>query len=318
MWLPWQRRLMNAAGSDGAAGGGTGSGGEGQGGATGAAGSTGGDATGKPAGSILSGGATGAAGAQGTGQGAGAGTGTAADAAWNWIDGVAGTGEKPAWLKGDKFKTVAAQAEAYVAAEAQLGPAAGFFGAAPAEGYKAPALPQGMEGAFDAEAPLFKAFSEFAKKEGISQAGFEKLALFYAQTEAAEAEAEGARLSEALTKLGGNLEPRLEAIKGYVEQHVGAEGFAALDAAIGTNVQAFAALEKLIAVAANDGRLAGGGGATGPGFTRADADKAMFETVADGPNKGQRRYDVDANHRQRVDEMFKKLFPGESNQQQVG
>lgn len=312
MWHIW-RRYMNAAGTDGGAGGGGGAAGTGT-----AGGQAGGDGA-KPAGGILSGAAGGAAGGQASGQGAGAGAGGgAAPAPWHWNDGVAGTGDRPAWYKGDKFKTVAAQAEAYVAAEAQLGPAAGFFGAPPAEGYKAPALPQGMEGAFDTEAPLFKSFSEFAKKEGISQQGFEKLALFYAQTEAAEAEAEAARLSEALGKLGANLQPRLDAIRGYIEQHVGAEGFTALDAAIGNNVEAFGVLEKLIAVAANDGRLAGGGGATGAGFTKADIEAKRYAKVESGPNKGQDRYDVDEAYRKEVDAMWTKLYPGETNQQQVG
>lgn len=316
MW--WMsRQFRNAAAGDAGTGGGEGGAGGGGTGTAGGSGQAGGGAGAKPT-SLLSGGAAGTGTAA-----AGAGTGTAAAGAgeaspWLWNEGVPATGEKPTWYKADKYKSVAEQAAALPGLEAKLGPAATFFGAPEGGVYAPPALPAGLEGTFDTDAPLFKAFSEFAKSKGLSQQGFNELAQFYAQQEAAEAEAEATRLSESLAQLGANLQPRIDAIRGYVEQHAGAEGFAALDAAIGGNVAAFQALEKLISVAANDGRLSGGTGSSGLGFTRADADKAMFEKVAEGPNTGQRRYDVDAAHRQRVDEMFKKLYPGESAAQQVG
>lgn len=299
----WKRkhRLMDKAGGDGAAGGGQGSGDAGGGGGNQGGQNAGGTTNG---GTILSG-----AGGQQQQNGNAGGD----QNAWFWNEGVPGTGDRPGWYKGDKYKSVAEQAAALPGLEAKLGPAAAFFGAPQDGKYVMPKLPDGVAGEWDAEAPLTKAFLDFAKKEGLSQAGVDKLANFYAATMAQESAASEAALSDAVAKLGENLPQRIEAVKTYVTAKVGAEGFAALDAALGTDVAAFQAFEKLIAGVANDPRLASGGGSIGLGFTRADVEKAQFEVYADGPLKGQKKYDHDAAHREKVDGMWKKLFPGDGH-----
>lgn len=316
MWRRW--RLMAPAGADGGGAGGQGSG-TGAGAGTGQGAGTG-TGEGKPAGggTILSGGAPGAGAGQGNGQGAaGAGAGAGAGStAWNWAEGVVGTGERPAWFKGDKYKSVSEQAAALPGLEAKLGAAAAFFGAPEGGRYAAPTIAAELKDKFqlDPESGLFKAFSDFAAKKGLSQAGFDELANLYAGVVVAEGEAEEASLADALGKLGANVAQRIDAVRTYVTAQVGAEGFAALDAALGTNVAAFQAFEKLIAQQANDPRLAAAGGSTGLGFSRADIEKAQFEVYADGPLKGQRKYDHDAAHRTKVDDMWRKLFPGEGHQ----
>lgn len=309
MWKQFTRR-MAPAGADGGGGGGSGSGDGG--GADGKGGQGGGDGKG---GTILSGGANAAGGAGKGGEGgqggdAGAGGGNA----WLWNEGVPGTGDRPAWYKGDKYKSVAEQAAALPGLEAKLGPAAAFFGAPQDGKYSMPKMPEGVTGEWDMEAPLTKAFMDFAKKEGLSQAGVDKLAGFYAATMALENQQAEVQLSEALGKLGENVGARIEAIKTYVTAKLGAEGFAALDEALGTNVAAFQAFEKLVALQANDPRLAGSGGDPGLGFTKEDVLKEQFKVFEDGPLKGQKLYDHDQAHREKVDGMWKKLYPGDGHQ----
>lgn len=300
-------RLMEKAGADGGAGGGGGD--PGAGGGTGGAGGTGdgkGGSSSGDGGTLLSSGGK-PAGSDGQGGGK-------PGDGWLWNEGVPGTGDRPGWYKADKYKSIAEQAAALPGLEAKLGPAAAFFGA-PADGkYTMPKMPDGVAGEWDADSPLTKGFLEFAKAEGLSQAGVDKLASFYAKTMAAESAAEEERLSDALSKLGENISTRIEAVKTYVTAKLGAEGFAALDAALGTNVAAFQAFEKLIAGVANDPRLAASGGSTGLGFTREDIEREQFKVYEDGPLKGQKIYDHDKAHRAKVDDMWRKLFPGDGHQ----
>jgi len=304
----WQLllRLMAPAGSDGAAGGGSGSGD--------GAGASGGDGSGQgdnqgDAGTLLSSGQQ--QGQQGGQQGSSSGAG---DKAWLWNEGVPGTGDRPDWYKADKYKSIAEQAAALPGLEAKLGPAAGFFGAPQDGNYKLPAMPEGVDGEWDPESPLTKGFIEFAKAEGFSQAGVDKLLGFYAKTMAAEQEASDVALADAMSQLGENIGTRIEAVRTYVTAKLGQEGFDALDKVLGTDVAAFQAFEKLIAGVANDPRLAASGGSAGLGFTRADIEREQYKTYEDGPNKGKRVYEVDPEHRKKVDEMWRKLFPGDGHQ----
>lgn len=312
-----------------------GGGGGGQGGGAGSG--TGDDKGGKGAGAgdgdkggiLASGGKGAGAGAgddKGGKGGAGDGTGGAGDKTpWLWADGTPGVGDRPAWYKGDKYKTIAAQAEAAVAHEAKLGKAAELIGApVDAEGKPAAyALPDvkgvkeldGWE--WDAEDPLLKGFQAEAAAMGLSQKAFDKIATMYAKGMAEQQEAAELHLSEALQKLGPNVEQRVAAVQQFITAKIGAEGFATLDAAIGTNVEAFQALAQIVGLASNDARLAGGGGSGGGvGFTRKDIETEQFKTYDKGhPLAGQRVYDHDAEHRKKVDGMWGKLFPGEDVQQ---
>lgn len=262
-------------------------------------------------------GASGAAGSS-SGEGAGAGQGQGQGnqpAAWQLTEGVAGTGDKPAWFKSDKFKSVDKQAEAYAGLEAKLGAAAELIGA-PEGDYAVPALPQGMDGEVDPTDPLLVGFSKVAKGMGLSQKAYEQVVQHMRGVITEQAKAEEARLSEAISQLGANLPQRVSAVQTYVTQHLGAEAFTALDNAIGTDAAAFQALEKLIAKAGGDAQLAGDGGNSGIGFTKADAEAERYKVFPEGHQlAGKRMYDHDAAHRAKVDGMWKKLFPGEDRQQ---
>lgn len=323
----WKRniwiRLLAPDDGKGGGGGGEGAGAGAGNGGQGAGDGKGGDGSGQGAG-ILKGGAAGAGGEDGKGGAAGAGDGTGAggDKPWLWADNVPGNGTVPPWFKGDKYKTVDAQARAAVELETKLGPAAEFFGAPKDDkgqptAYKLPELKNDkgeVTWQWDAEDPRIKGFQEFATKRGISQKGFDEILTWYAGVEAQQTEAAELELSEALGKLGNNVAQRVAAVQKYVTAQVGEEGFNALDAALGTSVDAFKAFEKLIALQANDARLAGSGGKPGVGFSKADIQAEQFKLYTDGPLKGQKLYDHDAEHRKKVDGMWQQLFPGEDVQ----
>lgn len=267
-------------------------------------------------------GASGGAGSSNGDQGQGAGQGQQQQQqqgqapAWSWAEGVAGQGDRPAWFKGDKFKSVAAQAEAYAGLETKLGPAAELIGAPQDGKYAVPALPQGMDGEVDESDPLLVGFSKVAADMGLSQKAYEKVVQHMRGVIVEQANAENARLSEAISQLGANLPARVSAVQTYVTQHLGAEAFKALDDAIGTNADAFQALEKLIQKAGGDAQLANEGGTGGLGFTKAEVEAERYKVFPEGHQlAGKRMYDHDAAHRQKVDGMWKKLFPGEDRQQ---
>jgi hypothetical protein len=317
----WKRYRLMAPDDGKGGGGGGGQGGAGSGGGDG--GKPGDDGKGGDGKGILAGGAAGAGGDDGKGGKPGAGAGTGADGdAWMWAENVPGSGTRPPWLKADKYKTVDAQARAAVELETKLGPAAEFFGApkndkGEAVAYALPEIKNDKgEVVFewDAEDPRVKGFQEFATKRGLSQKGFDEILSWYAGVEGEQHAAAELELSDALGKLGNNVAARVSAVQKYVTAQVGEEGFAALDGALGTNVEAFKAFEKLIALQANDARLAGSGGKPGVGFSKADIQAEQFKVYADGPLKGQKLYDHDANHRAKVDGMWSQLFPGDDVQ----
>lgn len=324
----WWRLSQSTDGSGSGDGGGAGAGGSGSGQQGGGSGDGAGAGDGKPAGGLMSGGAgqSGAgAGDQGDGAGAGGagaggkpGEGAGGEPGpWLWADEVPGTGTAPPWYKADKYKSVAEQARSAVELEKKLGPAAELIGA-PEGDYTLPAPPDGVKGAFDPEDPMLKAFQAEAKAMGLSQKAFERVLGSVASAIAQEEAAEAASIADAIAALGNNASQRITAVQNYVTTTLGAEAFAALDAAIGTDVKAYQALEQLVARASGDAQLSGLPGKSGPGFNRQDVEAEQFKVFPEGHNlAGKRMYDHDKAHRAKVDAMWKELFPGD-NRQEVG
>lgn len=321
------RVLLEKAGGDGAAGGGGagGAGGAGAGGGqgggsimssgAGAGGGTGGAAGGGGAGGAGAGGQGGGAGAGGAGGagGSGAGGGTAE---WFYADGVKGTGAKPEWLDA-RYKTVDEQAKAYVEAAKKIGPAAELIGA-PEGDYALPEVTLGAGGKWewDAKDPMLVAFSKAAKEAGLSQKAFEKLAAPVARALAEADIAEEQSLADALASLGNNVAQRVTAVGQFLTAKLGADGFAALDGAVGKDAKAFAQLERLVALAAGDARLSDLPGSGGAGFSRAEIEAEQYKVFPEGhPLAGKRMYEHDKAHREKVDGMWKKLYPGEDRTQ---
>lgn len=312
---------MTGQAGGGAPGGGSGGGAPGQGG--------GGQGAPAAGGSILSGGTPPAGGAPGNGdqgapaggQGGGApagggapGGGQGTPQEWLWSEGVKGTGDRPAWFKGDKFQTVDKQAAAYVELEAKLGPAAQLIGA-PEKDYAVPPLPQGMEGEVNADDPLLKGFSKVAKDMGLSQKAYDQVVNHMRGVIVGMQQEEQTRLSESIAQLGANVPARVDAVKTYITSTLGQDAFNALDQAVGTNAAAFKAVEALVAKLAGDARLATDGGTSGVGFSKQDVETERYKVFPDGHKlKGKVMYDHDPAHRAKVDGMWKKLYPGEDRQ----
>lgn len=316
MWR-FMTRLMAPAGGDGSGGGG----GSGDGGAGGKPGGDGG----KPGegGTILSSGGkvAGAGGGDDKAGGKGAGGGTGDGDAWNWGENIPGAGVRPPWLKHDKYKTVEAQARAAAELETKLGPHGELIGA-PVDDKGQPVaykLPEFKDDKgqplweWDTEDPALKGFQAEALAMGLSQKAFERVISTYAKAEMEKSAAAELQLSEALQKAGPNIAVRVQAVEQFVTAKVGPDGFKLLDNALGTNVAAFQAFEKIVALASNDARLAGPGGKPST-LTKADIQAEQFKTYDDGPLKGQKIYDHDAQHRAKVDKMWAEAFPGDDFQ----
>lgn len=312
MWKLFMRLMApEGDGSGGGAGGAAGDGGKpgGNGGDAGAGQGQG------DKGILASGGSAGAGAGDVKGAAAGADKGTQGDPSkpWSWAEGVPGAGAIPAWFKADKFKTIGEQAAAAVELEKKLGPAAEFFGAPEGGKYATPKV-EGWE--WDADDPTLKGFQEFAAKRGFSQKGFEEVLNWYAGVQAEQGEKEEAALADALQKLGPNGEQRVKGVEKFLVAKIGQEAYDVLDGAIGTNVAAFEAISKIVALAANDASLAPTGGtAGGVGFSRKDIEAEQFKKFPEGHAlAGKSMYEHDQNHRKKVDDMWAKLFPGEDVQ----
>lgn len=275
----------------------------------GSAGAGGSSNAGAGAGQSQGGDASAGAGA-GSGQGAGAG----AAAGWNWADGVAGQGDRPTWFKADKYQTVEKQAAAAVELERKLGPAAELIG--PPQGdYVLPPVPQGVTGSFDPKDPLLAGFTAVAKEMGLSQKAYDRVVQHMGSVLAQQTSDAERSVADAIAKLGANVPQRITAVQTYVTKTLGAPAFEALDAAVGTNVAAFQALEQLVAKAAGDAGLAQAGGTGGLGYTKADIEAERYKVFPEGHKlKGKLMYDHDTEHRKKVDGMWKNLFPGEDRQ----
>lgn len=126
------------------------------------------------------------------------------EAKWHWADGVPGEGEPPDWLKGDKYKSVEAQAKAYAGLEKKLG-------SAPTEPYTLN-LPQDIVeagGAIDENSPLVKDFLDFAKEARLPQKEVDKLIGLYARSQMAAETQDVTALLEELGEPGRKVAAQL-------------------------------------------------------------------------------------------------------------
>ena len=93
---------------------------------------------------------------------------------------------------------------------------------------------------------------------------------------------------------------------------IGQEAFDAIDGAIGTDVKAYQALEKLAGLAGTDAQLSTLPGKRGVGFDKADIETERYKVYPEGHKlAGKQLYEHDKEHRAKIDRMYKQLFPGE-------
>lgn len=148
---------------------------------------------------------------------------------WFLADGVKGVGDPPPWYNAAKYKTVAAQAEAQRALEKRLG---GYTGA--------PTNPDGtpkdyeltlptdkdgnptIQGEFDKDHPLLKAFTGIARESGMNQEAFTKALHAFAQW---EAESGAVNLEHELAQLGENAQARVKDVTDWAKATLTPEEF---------------------------------------------------------------------------------------------
>lgn len=265
-------------------------------------------------------GATGTAGEggdQGTGSGVlSGGEGTGDTTEWFLAPGVKGEGDRPEYLN-ERYKSALDQAKAHSELESKSGQFGKFFGA-PAEGEDyALNLPEGVDkeaSSFDAESPLLKGFLEVARKIGINQDGVDMLVGDYVKNNITEdvetVEERAARVANDLGENGPNVIAdtweRLQAIPGMTKDML--DG---LDDALG-NANAIKALGFLLE---SEIKLPGNLGEGAEAITRESIRAAKYEVFPDGHAlAGEQRYAHDAEHRKKVDAMYKRLLPGKDIQ----
>lgn len=169
--------------------------------------------------------------------------------AWLLNEGIMGTGEKPGWFKSDKYKTVAAQAEAYVSLESRFG---AFKGAPKNEkgevAYKF-TPPEGLGVEFNTEHPMVQAFNKWAGDAQLSQEGYDQIFGQLAAYEAQQIANQQPNFAEITKALGDDGQTRIATIAAWGKANLGPEGYATMRAATaGKNAaEVFKVLEAVIA-----------------------------------------------------------------------
>lgn len=224
--------------------------------------------------------------------------------AWLLTEGVMGQGEKPGWLKSDKYKTVAAQAEAYVGLEKRFG---SFVGAPKNEkgevnyDFKPP---EGVE--FKADHPMAQAFTKWAGDNQLSQEGYNQLLGQLIQYEVAQQP----DISAIKARLGENADSRIAAVAQWGKANLDNEGYATLRTATsGKGADAvFKVLEQVIAKTAqfkmprpgDDVPAATGG----EGLAKIKTDHG-----AKTPD-GKLKVNVDPTYRAEIEKRYREYFAG--------
>ncbi len=223
---------------------------------------------------------------------------TTTDPSWFLNEGVAGEGDAPEWFKGDKFKSVAAQAEAYKGLESKLG---GFTGA-PEDGYEL-SFPEGVEGEWIEGDPLMEGFQTWAKDNNLSQDKFTDLLHLYVGNESQVA---GTDRESELAAIGDNAQARLQNISDYAKANLSEEDYQGILAAT-TTAAGVKAIEALIAKTRGVG-IPTDMSESNSGISHAD----LRERKADPRNQ------TDPAFRKETSAMYAKVFGSEPKKTTVG
>lgn len=218
---------------------------------------------------------------------------------WFYAEGVPGKGEPPAYYLADKYATLDKQAQAYPELQKMLG----AFTGAPKEGkYETPKVPEGLEGEFFPDHPIFDKFSKWAIDHQVSQDGYNSVLGMLAEYEASRVPDK----VEILKEIGENAEERLTAIKQWANANLTAEEYGLLKVAFAPSEQTAAmvkAVEKLIAktrvVAPKPGQD------VTAGIDTLDSIKA--EHAKKGPD-GKRVYDSDPKYREMIENKYRAYY----------
>ncbi len=212
---------------------------------------------------------------------------------WFLSEGVKGAGEPPAWYKADKYKTVDAQAKAYVDLEKRLG----SFTGAPKDGKYEMKLPEGVAGEFDSTHPLFQNFNTWAGENQLSQDGYNAVLGMFAEYEASLTP----DLASIKADLGADADTRIGSVASWAKANLSSEQYGKLrEATSGVNAAVvIQAIESIIGKTRQVTMPKPGGDVPNTGLVTEASVNAMQAKMA--PDGKRRLYEVDPQWRAHVE-----------------
>ena len=216
---------------------------------------------------------------------------------WAYAEGITGEGDKPEWFKDSKYKSISAQAEAYAGLESKFG---GFTGA-PDE-YEA-TMPDGIEGEFMTDDPLYQEFNSWAKENQLNQEAFTNILHMFVKNEHSNI---GQNRESELSALGENAQSRLQNINDYSKANLSEEGYQGiLDATV--TASGVKGVEELIAKTRGLG-IPNGAENVDVGMSHSDIRARMSDP----------RQQSDPAFQKETSKMYENMFGKEPNRTTVG
>ena len=208
----------------------------------------------------------------------------------------------PEWYKADKYKSVAEQAKAYAELEKRFG----AFKGAPKDGkYEPPPPPEGVEGTFATDHPVFEKFSTWAAQNQLSQEGYNSVMGLLAEYEAARVPT----VVDIKAQIGENADARITEVARWAKANLDTNAYSTLREAL-TGEQApavFKVVETLMGRMRAPAPKATDGGTASIAATPIEQARLMRAELT---KDGRRRYDVDASFRQQVEALLLKAVGG--------
>lgn len=207
----------------------------------------------------------------------------------------------------------------------QIGAADGMFGSP--ESYTKPEfeLPEGSDYTLADDDPMLAAFGEFAKERNLSDKAYGDIVNFYIAQKAQEQIADKEFINAEMDRLGPNGKG-MEMVKQFqqqVENWTKDMPEAERDAIRKGSEDAMYTAEsfqflKFLADRSRPAQLPDGDTAANSGISADDVRRMQTEVVADGPNKGKRRYEVDAAFRKEVQTKWMEVAGSGQKLEEVG
>ncbi len=217
--------------------------------------------------------------------------------AWVLSEGVLGTGDRPAWFKHDKYKSVSDQAAAYPELEKKLG----SFTGAPKDGKYEFKPPEGV-GDYKLEEghPLTEGFNKWAVEHQLNQEGYNDLLGMLVQYELAQQPDMG----EIKKELGEKADERIGSVVKWSKANLGDKGIDLVrSATTGANAAAvFQLIEQVIAKTTQT-RLPKPG-ESGESGAQPNTAAAIREAQAKKGGDGKRLYDTDPVYRKQIEQQW--------------
>lgn len=220
------------------------------------------------------------------------------DAKWYLADKVAGEGDAPDWFKADKYKSVANQAEAYVALENRFG----AFTGSPKDGVYAINIPKDVPVEFDPSHSLFQELNKWAGDSQLSQEGYDSVISMFARYEASVSP----DMAAMKTDLGENADARLSSVAQWAKSNLSTDLYKSFrNAQTQSNAaDTFRVIEAIIGKTRQVAMPKPGDDVPGTVLTGLEEINAMqTELIKEGDDKGKRRYEVDSAFREKVEKL---------------